>query len=138
MDDEWTRSAKLAQVDLRILVQLYEVEPNFIQLSAAEIIEAPIEGVTVDDVKARLKHLGELDEVHGLATDYGLAMARLSPLMRQRLEDPASPAKGHEGETWLKRIRWIFERGSDLREVLVTRNQVLDRPFGIRRAVGPA
>lgn len=137
MDDEWARSAKLAQVDLRILVRLYEVEPNFIQLAAAEIIESAIEDITVDDVKARLKYLAELDEVHGLTTDYGLAMARLSPLMRQRLEDPASPVKGRDGETWLERIGWIFERGSDLREVLVTRNQVLDRPLGIRRAFGP-
>ena len=138
MNDEHIRAAKLAEVDLRILVRLYEAGPDFlVHIAANDILEPAIQGVVVDDVMARMGHLGSEDEVHGTPTATGLGMARLSPLMKQRLEDLAPKVLDREGETWLERIRWVFTRGSEAREILVTRDQVLERGFGRWVAVGP-
>jgi hypothetical protein len=138
MREEPVQASKLAEVDLRVLKRLYEAGSDFTKLSVEEIIVAPIEGISKTDVIIRMVDLEIMGGIESLSFVDGIAMTRLSPLARQRLEDPAPLLTAHESENWIERICWLLSTPQSPSDLIRNRDAVLARPKSFRRALARA
>lgn len=101
------RDDEHAEIELRILVALYDAWPNRLDVRPAEVYRPAGRYTTPNDAAPVMKQL-LVGRVDGYLDDIGLVDGKLTPAMRARLDD-TDP----RGKPWIASARAVIAEGCD-------------------------
>ena len=107
MDAVRVRDDEHAEIELRILVALYDAWPNRLDVRPGEVYRPAGRYTTPNDAPPVMRQL--LDgRVDGHLGDIGLVNGKLTAAMRARLDDTDG-----RGAPWIERARAVIAEGCD-------------------------
>lgn len=107
MDAIRVRDDEHAEIELRILVALYEAWPDQRNVRPGDVYRPGARYISLDDARPIMKHL-LVGRVDGHLAAIGIVDGRLTTAMRARLEDTDV-----QGTPWIERARAVIAEASD-------------------------